>query len=457
MPDLEPPRQSLVSNSLYASILDRVANQTVSDDSPGLELSFLPDLFPVRWQVSDLRGQVNDFLSMAPPKKPPRETLWVFSFGMWDVWSMAAFPRRDALLMVDVLAADVFSSVERLYQASLDPQSIAYSETIPDTTAAGRARNDTDAALHYRDSFKILAPTLFDPSLTPAWQLDRPDLPSVHSKSEQMRNAAALTHKWNMAIQNYMDIWVRTPREEVVSDSADFDDIVDDESLAAILNIPASRKRALNWSKSNPPLEVPEGSVKDNVNTIPQRDAVLYDLPQYLLDVIIDRQFREAGISDQVGFGNMPVQHSFLDVAVPCVHDSSILEPESYLTEKEDGDSGDEEMLLTTIIAEEESPAVTKTMHAGRSTVATRHRERDGLTMCVEPDEHLFYTGSTLGQRAIREIGRQVAAMLQNNDTVRASWSSTGKPAKRRSGPPGQWPERTQSSARKSVAGLAVE
>ena len=40
--------------------------------------------------------------------------------------------------------------------------------------------------------FRILVPTLFDPSLTPGWHSGRPDIPAIHSKAEQMRNAATL-------------------------------------------------------------------------------------------------------------------------------------------------------------------------------------------------------------------------------------------------------------------------
>jgi hypothetical protein len=423
-------------------------------------MSFLSELYPVRWQVSDLGGQVDAFLALPSPKKHPRETLWVFSFGMWDVWSMAAFPRQDALLMIDTLAAGIFSNIERLYQASLDPRSIAYSENSVKLPATRQIRNSTNAAQASRKHFRILLPSLLDPSLTPAWQLDRPDLPSVHSKSEQMRNAAALTHKWNMATRNYMDTWVRTSRSEPICDVECLDDdLTKNGGIASIPNISASKKRSVNWSKSNLPVQKSERSVADESKIYPQRDAVLYDLPQYLLDVIIDRQFREAGISDQEGFGYMPSKQTFLDVAIPCVHDPSLLDPEEdYSTVEDDFNSDYDQTLSKSRGDVENGPQTMDVELMGNADLESRReRTKDRPAVCIDPDEHLFYTGSTLGQRAIREIGRQAAAMVQNNDTLRAFWDGIGKSAKRKKSGPGHWPERHGSSVRRSSDSVVTE
>ena len=94
-----------MSNSLYASLLEPVLNDTFEHPAPGTNYTFLSEGYPVRWDVPDLKAQVDQFLSLPKPALPPNETLWIFSFGTWDIWSLAAFPRNE--IFARVRLADV--------------------------------------------------------------------------------------------------------------------------------------------------------------------------------------------------------------------------------------------------------------------------------------------------------------------------------------------------------------
>src|SRR3569833_1010617 len=218
-----PPGRSLVSNRLYENTVGSILNASVRGTAPGKDFSYLSEVYPVQWDVPDFEAQVSAFLSLPRPARPPKETLWVFSFGTWDIWSLAALPDFEAIPLSDSLVADVYRNIERLYNASLDARSIAYSDYFregrvsPAAAALNLTVEDTGkpAAVPWGDAemepFRILVSTVFDPSLTPGWQLLRPALPKAHSKAEQMRNAASLTNRWNMGMRNAMDTWVKTP------------------------------------------------------------------------------------------------------------------------------------------------------------------------------------------------------------------------------------------------------
>jgi len=369
-----------VSNSFYASLLEPIVNDSVASEGPGRNYTFLSEGYPPKWDVPDLRDQVDSFLSLARPRAPPAETVWIFSLGMWDIWSLAAFPRDDAQDNIAGLAMEVFNQVDRLYEASLNPDSVAYSGSVK-----------TPA------QFRIFIPQLFDPSLLPAWQMDRPGMPKPHTIAEQTRNAARLTERWNHAIRNEMETWVKMPQPGAADDQAGSNNGV----TVIPPNTPSQRKR------SDEPENLPLNETGTPVSMYPLRDAITYDLPAYLLDVIVDRQLREVGIVDSLGYGAMRSDLGFQDVSVPCVHD-----PARFgRTPAEPPDEWD---------------------HARQATDSTR-------VLCDEPDRFLFHTSFTLGRRAIHEIGRQAADTVRRNDSVRAFWEGIGETASPRPSGPGFW------------------
>lgn len=325
-------------NAAVKVLLDGSAKDTKGGGKPGKDYSFYPKKFALDKTRLDLARQVQSFLSMSIPSKPPSETLWVFTLGAWDVWSLAGMPTSISKPLVGLLVTHIFKQIELLYESSLNKESIAFSgpPTGTNTTSGG---NGGIA----KGTFKILIPTLFDPSLTPGWSRARPKLPEVHSNAEQLRNAIDLTNEWNAQVQTKVKEWIKMPYPD-----------------------PAKLK-----AKSLQP---------------PPRDAVMYDMAEYLIGTISDQQLRHsAAIRDQTSLGTPSVGSN--DVANPCVD-----------TVFRDGRSRGV------------NPARTH-----------RIRKPTDSAICTSPDEHLFYSAFELGTRAVATIARQASGMVVRNETVRAT------------------------------------
>lgn len=292
----------LTSNKLYAEVIDRVLNKTDGGVAPGLDYTFLSEQFPVPWAVSDLDSQVSLFLSIPRPICPPKETIWVVTVGHWDIWSLAVVPLEVGKSAVDKMVANMFEQLERLYQASLG----------------------------HDLSFRLLLPALLDPSLTPAWRTDRPTTPAVHTKAEQLRNAAMLTEQWNQQLATRLDAWVK----------------------------------------------------RSDGSGTPVRDAILFDLPEYVLDQMAERQLQRQHLQDANGLGGKDADQLFLDLSTPC------------------------------------SPS-----EESRKRRRRRRRRRGSIAaVCDEPDHHLFATPFTVARRAVAAIAHEAAGLVAHNETVRARW-----------------------------------
>lgn len=444
----DAPSHTMTSNRLYAASIDRVRNATAWSSGPGMDYSFLPAKYPVPWDIPDLEEQVTTFLSMPKPQNSPGQTLWVFSFGMWDIWSLASEPRELSIPIVDAMVSQMLTEVERIYQSALNESSIAWSN--PSQRLRGAALNKTASAgspvPSTTEHFRILMPKLFDPSLTPGWQTGRPDLPAVHSKAEQMRNAAALTNHWNQQLNNFMFRWVRTV-DQMPKVDGEVDPpatyagrkkvLTGKEAMAAyVASLQESKAKPnpkvglkLDGSERKRPVKLPqpvqprevlevapepkaEGIVvviqEEEPETTPQpdpiqllqRDGIMYELNEYLADLIVDRQFRNTGLTDGLGVGTKPTQDGFLEVRKPCTED---------LPNGVANHAGDRES---------EQPAI-----RGRAPVPSNSAlppNASRLRICEAPQEHLFFTPFTVSPRAIRMIARRAADMVRRNETARA-------------------------------------
>ncbi|RDA92263.1 hypothetical protein CP533_5752 [Ophiocordyceps camponoti-saundersi (nom. inval.)] len=232
---LVPPAGSnhgLTSNGIYANELSMLQSRMKEMDvvrSPAWNYTFISEQYPVPAQTPDLEAQVKGFLSRrstdAAAAAAPHRTLWVFTFGTWDVWNLAALPRELGERAVDALVSHLFSQIEVLYEDSLYHRSTAYLDIWAGNANSGVERL-SDQGAHGRldkrqlESFQIVIPDLLDVTLTPGWQT-RPDPPAPHSKAEQMRNAAFLTKQWNSKVGQELERWVARGRSksEVKEDS----------------------------------------------------------------------------------------------------------------------------------------------------------------------------------------------------------------------------------------------
>lgn len=211
--------------------------------------------------LPDLATQVQAFIASstaAPGGSAPGSTLFVISYGFWDIYHLASLEYGQAQKLTD-------DAVDALI-AQLD---ILYALHSRDAIASAAIQNGTSVA-----PFRAVVPKLLDPSLVPGW-LTRAIPPKPSSVAEHQKQAVYLTDRWNSRLQNALGKWEG------------------------------------------------EGDVHKKV--------LCYDLPQHVLDLLVEHQLEDAGLSDGAGLGKG--ESPFESVAEPCVGDDKKVctEPEQYL------------------------------------------------------------------------------------------------------------------------------
>lgn len=433
-PDSTP--WSLSSNEVYAQGIDSVFNETDGQEGPGHDYSYLTQYYPAQWKAWDLKEQIDMFLAM-PKGKTPQKTLWVFSFGGWDVWSLSALPVAQGKESVDAMTREIFEQVERLYTASLDPNSIAYSHTTvlkqaphvsssPAKSAEPQAQPDsqplvrddvpaddsvapasaapqpatTTAAMieevntNDPGTFDVLIPRVLDPSLLPGWRDLRPRIPSVHSKAEQMRNAAILTAEWNDRIGDRMIDWVEKAEAEK---NEDFH--IDDTAAAA-----AAASSIIN----------------------PVRDGFAYNLAAFVIDRILERQMVNGRVKDGDGRGDIEIDEGYRDVRNPCLQavDAARFKIAGPLV----GDvllNIPNDKIDNDMQAPRKASSYSSSSKGAAPVKRAEFENKPGLAylsaakVCEIPDDHLFYTPFALSQRAIWGIANETSDLIRSGESVR--------------------------------------
>ncbi|KAI0871829.1 hypothetical protein GGS24DRAFT_469910 [Hypoxylon argillaceum] len=378
VPEVDGVGGAVVSNSLLDAAYKRVSTPTVgsskNDKTIQLDYSWIIEQYAKPYQ-HDLADQVDSFLSSARAQRASTESLWVFNVGYWDIWYLAALPRRLATEVIDSSIRDLFFQIEILYQAAQDPESIAYSE--PNSGPGVEAGSRVDEAA--RAPFRIFLTRLFDISLTPGFGSVRPKPPHPHSSSSQLRNAAFLTKYWDALLEVAVDDWLATPDPEHWS-TADTVDIKVLESLVG--------KRSLGEGSDEQGDEEEKeygSNIKEHsgVISLPRRKVASYGISHYLRELMIDRQLRNSDLFDHNGLGARPSEDGFLDISMPCA-----LHIKGDRT-AEDGEAAD---------------------------------AKSKIVVCQEPDNYLFYTGFTVGPRAIHEIGKRAARRFLDQVEVTSKW-----------------------------------
>ncbi|EHA54151.1 hypothetical protein MGG_08927 [Pyricularia oryzae 70-15] len=414
----KPPTRSLSSNSLYAAVVDELVQASPKDKaaSPGRDYSFYPDHFPVPWHVPDFGMQVSEFLSRPQPSKSPKETIWVFNFGHWDVWNLAGLPLKRSQVVVDAMVKDVIVNIEKLFKASSNETSIAYSNfrarddssrpdylpklRQPAVTVGDGAKAIPDQQVG--EPFRIIVPMIFDATLSPGWKTERPDLPPAHSKAEQMRNAATLTERWNNKLQNAIEEWVRTSDRESARQA-------EEEEEEAAASQPTTTAQSGADSATS--------AAAAPSSTVPLvRDAIIYDLQEYVTEMIAERQLHDHGYVDQNGVGGRPEDKMFREVASPCINAGS-----------------DKPKTINTSLAvpkdDEDANRPTSRRRSMRVARDAAKNPDEGVAqssaVCKDPTEHLFYNSLSLSSRAIDDIGKETAELVVANMTLRGFWANS--------------------------------
>ncbi|POS71778.1 hypothetical protein DHEL01_v209832 [Diaporthe helianthi] len=465
-PSPDSPAWSVSSKMLYADGLENVLNETAGRPGPGLDYSYLSTLYGPQWQTLDFKDQVDRFLAMPKPLHVPKETLWVFNFGFWDVWSLSALPIPAGKAAADAMIKDLFEQIERLYKASTDSRSIAWSDinyvpappepepspgagSIEGSSAevltekrneekAGNSPEAEDNAEEPTEYFRLLIPRVMDPSLLPGWRDLRAQLPKVHSKAEQMRNCAELTEHWNDCIVDGLVEWVRKEdrkageEESRKSRKGRKGRRTEPDSPGAPASPPADPPTT--------PIATPGKKVDESPpqhRPSPVRDGFAYNMANYVLDAMVERQLRNARLRDGDGRGDGPVKEGFRDVANSCVErvDTALVaisvQSGVRLGIPNEEIGGDVQVPSST---KPENHELQKEQ-ARREVMSKRGGEKGGgekkervdltanaaatVKVCQIPSDYLFYTPFALSQKAIGEIASETADMIRNNETIR--------------------------------------
>lgn len=439
---------SVSSNELYARGVEKVFNETADKSTPGQDYSYLSTYYPPQWKSPDLKDQIDRFLAMPKPRHAPNETLWVFSFGIWDVWSLAALPAPVGKDLVGPMTRDIFKQIERLVEASTDPDSIAWSDlnAVPDSAAPGddnEGATDDAAAPSQPETreenadgsepvveeevelpteyFRILVPRIIDPSMLPGWRDLRPVLPKVHSKAEQMRNSAELTGFWNDEIVNALSDWVKQEdKQPEQAEKKASRDVAIGEEIKRVQEEASSASADLASTVVQPDRAVEIGPVTP---IYPVRDGFAYNLADYLLDAMIERQMRNARLKDGVGRGDRPVEEGYRDVTNACVQQVNTV---AVSISVESGITLD---IPNRNIGKDVQVPTVPTPHVSRREDNSNGVDGDAgstsqtsslVKFCDSPSDHLFYTPFALSQRAIVAIASQSAELIRRSDTIRA-------------------------------------
>ncbi|KAF7542546.1 hypothetical protein G7Z17_g11478 [Cylindrodendrum hubeiense] len=378
----------LVSNDIYAheiSALNSITSETNITDQPALDYDFVGEQYPVP-DSPDLTQQIKAFLAMPPPDAVPHETLWIFTFGTWEIWNMATLPLGDAEELVDSMTTHLFAQIEHLYKHSLGPDSIAFSDFWSNATESQvreLAAPDASASVDDRklESFRILIPKLFDISLTPGWR-GRPVPPFPNTEAEHTRNAVWLTRYWNQAIDTRLSAWKdkRAQKPDGVIDETDghvvkrAEEGADKQSHSIFDYLPAAmRSKALNATEA--------AAERVIYAPYPLRNGLQIDPTKTILNAMTEEEMQRAEIRDSQGRGTLSTNDSlrFLDVWTPCVR------------------------------------AITEDLTVDMEEVTEE---------CSIPHDHLFYDAFTIGQRAIVEVTKPILVEVLDKLFVRQPKSS---------------------------------
>lgn len=261
--------------------------------------------------LPDMVAQVRGFVAIES-ESISGHTIFALSFGFWDIYHMAGLDYELGQKMIDAAVDELVAQIDILYTHYTKDYSKHHKENAP--------------------PFQIIIPKVFDPSLVPGWLSRRAVPPSPSTIAEQQKQAVYLTQRWNSRLENALGAWVTADAE-------------------------AEENAAPNESNTN------ENDSKTQL-TRPRKDVFNYDLPRYILGLIVEHQLEDAGQRDASGLG--AGQSPFTSVSEPCLREGS---PDE------------------------------KT-HGVRNTV------------CNDPETYLFWDEFNLGAMASEGIGRAVASMV---------------------------------------------
>jgi hypothetical protein len=384
-PSFEPTGVA-VSNAIHAAAIKK-------DQSIPLDASSSSPL-------PDLATQIQSFISLPVPKQQPKETLFVLSFGFWDVYDFARMDFAVAQNATDRSINAIFEQLDVLYLHFVEK---LYPPGTSETPAPVTNATEAEDPLH--PTFRVILPRLFDPTLLPGWLSQRPLPLSPSSIAEQQKNAVYLTERWNSLMENKMGAWINSPPPVSASSAVVKSAEMKEASRTDVRHSEPSSKAEDEFDQGISEAE----PVKEHIqpSALSEKDMFYYDMPNYLLSIIVEHNLEREGLSDSNGLGKGSSPYD--SVYSPCVRDSEVHDEEKRRSLGRRGDEGSD---------------------GGDVEEEDEYEERNGMLVCREPEDFLFWDAWGLGPSAKKEIGRAIGEMVLEGKSLRKAWEGVKTPGR---------------------------
>lgn len=241
---------------------------------------------PSNMTLPDFAAQIQSFIALPPPTGS-EETVFVVSFGTWDIYNLAGLEYSLSPSAIDSVLDEYFNRLDIIY--SHFKYNLTQTPTSEDASS-----NSTDTS-QSTSIFRVIIPKLFDPTMLPGWLSQRPLPLSPSSIAEQQKNAVYLKSRWNNILENKLGPW---------------------------MSINPSPPPTASESES----ESQKSENKKEAGIKVEKDVYYYDLDKYLVNVMMERSMELEGIIDASGLGSG--ESVFERVYLPCVGDKEDSEEE---------------------------------------------------------------------------------------------------------------------------------
>lgn len=308
----------------------------------------------------------------------------MLDFGFWDIYAFASLPPTAAQDAVQHSIDEIFAQLDILY---------AYFTQALYPAPTEETSNSTLQAPH--PDFQIVIPRLFDPTLMPGWLSERPTPIKPSSVAEQQKNAIYLTERWNSLVENRMGGWLETGPwldlevdeatpsavpEVIQKENEKADDVRAKEASRTDIRHPETSPDTSSRADNTARESSGEERSSENAKMYAEKEIFYFDMPQYLLSLIVNHNLQREGVSDSSGLGKE--ESPYLSAYEPCVQEGWV------------GTGGREEEI-------------------------EGFEEKNGVLVCKEPEKFLFWDAWNLGVKAKKEVGVNIATMVKEGKAVR--------------------------------------
>jgi len=201
---------------------------------------------------------------------PARDTVFVVSFGLWDIYQLAGLDGELAQNLTDISLTELFTQLDILYSY--------YVEHLPNNSLLATQSMQRNTTL-VEPAFRVIIPKLSDPTLLPGWMSQRPVPLTPTSIAEQQKNAVYLTEHWNSILENKMAHWLQITPDQKSQDN-------NTTTCTAFL----------------------------------PKDIFYCDIPKFILDLLVEHQLEDENLADASGLGTYEIP--IRSVYQPCVREA---------------------------------------------------------------------------------------------------------------------------------------